>query len=336
MRLLADRLNRWAPTKARTRMMAAVFLMQPIGQLAAQLVGLFVLLGYNRSYDLNGCTTREKCGASVDGIWRWVTGVGAIPALLAIVFRFLIKDPGLYDLDVKNEGDRAIRNTDNLYSSQTNVVQHDIPLLPVPNPVHTEHALPVQFSRDDLYDYFWAQGNWRYLLGTSVCWFLVDFAFFGLGMGNPRTLAKIWTPPGRNITENAASWLIDPSLPSASIFDVLEQGAKQSIITVSIGSLLGSILFVKFADYIPRKQFLLWSFLWLAVLFAITGGSFFGVFQTDAYAITIVLIALCHFSFNLGKRSSHESLRRTLTVLSRSHRLIPLSRRKYTHFYYSR
>ena len=297
--------------------MAAVFLMQPVGQLVAQLVGLFVLIGYTRSYSLSNCTSREECGEYIDGIWRWVTGVGAIPALLAIVFRFLIEDPGLYVLDVKNEGDRAVENTLKLYPSQSQLPQQEVPLLPLPAPAfQVERPLPRQFSWDDIYDYFWMQGNWRYLLGTSACWFLVDFAFFGLGIGSPRTLAKIWTPPGRSIRENAPTWVIDPSMPpnnpslvDPSIFDVLEQGAKQSIITVSIGSLLGSILFIKFADYIPRKQFLLWSFLWLAVLFAVTGGSFFAVFQTDAYAITIVLIALCYFSFNLGESSvSHDSL----------------------------
>lgn len=289
-------------------MMAAVFLMQPVGQLVAQLVGLLVLLGYNHSYDLSNCTSRIDCGAYVDGIWRWVTGVGAIPALLAIVFRFLIKDSGLYDLDVKNEGDRAVKNTDNLYPSAPNLAQQDISLLPLPTPaIQVDEVLPRQFSRDDIYDYFLMQGNWRYLLGTSACWFLVDFAFFGLGIGSPRTLAKIWTPPGRAIRQNVPTWVIDPSMPpinstslNPSVFDVLEQQAKQSIITVSIGSLLGSILFIKFVDYIPRKQFLLWSFLWLAVLFTITGGSFFGLFQTNLYAITIVLIALCYFSFNFG------------------------------------
>jgi len=295
--------------KARARMMAAVFFMQPVGQLVAQLVGLFVLLGYNHSYDLSNCTSRTDCGAYLDRIWRWVTGVGAIPALLAIVFRFLIKDSGLYDLDVKNEGDRAVRNTDNLYPRAPNLAQQDISLLPLPSPaIQADEALPRQFSRDDIYDYFWMQGNGRYLLGTSACWFLVDFAFFGLGIGSPRTLAKIWTPPGRTIRQNVPTWVIDPSMPpnnstslNPSIFDVLEQEAKQSIITVSIGSLLGSILFIKFADYIPRKQFLLWSFLWLAVLFAITGASFFGLFQTNLYVITIVLIALCYFSFNFGE-----------------------------------
>ncbi|MCJ1357838.1 MAG: hypothetical protein MMC33_007834 [Icmadophila ericetorum] len=297
----------WAPTKARTRMMAAVFLMQPVGQLVAQLVGLAVLVGSNRSSNgaLANCLSpvsngNYTCGQIVDGIWRWVTAVGAIPALLAIVFRFMITDPGLYDLDVKNEGDRAIRNTDNLYPRTRNGSPQDIPLHEIPLPNQVDDDLPKQFSRADLYDYFWVQGNIRYLLGTSACWFLADFAFFGLGIGDSRTLAKIWTPPGSTISNNVSSWEIDPSAPNDSIYDVLYKGAKQSVITVSIGSILGSLVFIALGDYIPRRKFLAWSFISLAALFIITGGTFFAVFHSANYTMTIALIAFCYFFFNLG------------------------------------
>jgi hypothetical protein len=40
-------------------------------------------------------------------------------------------------------------------------------------------------------------------------------------------------------------------------------------------------------NHIPRKQFLKWSFIWLAVLFAITGGSLFTVFHTNIHSVTM-------------------------------------------------
>ncbi|KAK4031646.1 hypothetical protein C8A01DRAFT_21176, partial [Parachaetomium inaequale] len=67
-----------------------------------------------------------------------------------------------------------------------------------------------------------------------------------------------------------------------------------------LGSLAGCMLLLLIVDYIPRKQFLTYSFVWLAALFFVTGGSFFAVFHNDFHAVTIVLVALCHFSFNLG------------------------------------
>jgi PHS family inorganic phosphate transporter-like MFS transporter len=159
-------------------MMAAVFFMQPVGQFLSQLVGLWVLLGYDHMYDLQHCATTADCIKRVDGIWRWVTGAGAIPAVIAIYYRFRIKDPGLYDLDVKDRGGRALENTQKLYSGTSANTSTEIALQPVAilngaNPPADE-PLPVQFSREDIYNYFLKEGNWRYLAGTSLCWFLLD------------------------------------------------------------------------------------------------------------------------------------------------------------------
>jgi MFS transporter, PHS family, inorganic phosphate transporter len=156
-------------------MLAAVYFMQPVGQLLAQLVGLWVVIGYNNVYDLQNCTDQATCVSHVDSIWRWVAGVGAIPALVAIYYRFRIKDPGLYDLDVKNQGDRAVKNTEGLYRYITNNrAPPAIEMRSMNGENDGDPPLPTQFSWDDIYSYFWDQGNWRYLLGTSLCWFLLD------------------------------------------------------------------------------------------------------------------------------------------------------------------
>jgi hypothetical protein len=61
------------------------------------------------------------------------------------------------------------------------------------------------------------------------------------------------------------------------------------IITVSTGSLLGSIILVTIIDYVPRKKMLAWSFLGLAVLFAIAGGCLFNPSQLDLQALKVTL-----------------------------------------------
>jgi PHS family inorganic phosphate transporter-like MFS transporter len=177
-------------------MMVAVFLMQPLGQFMSQLVAYGVLRGYNNSYDLQSCHSpaddNGNCGRVVDSIWRWIAGVGAIPALIAIFFRFQIEDPGMYDLDVKDEGVRAVQNTMMLYPEFDEMPEFDeVPeMLEVGPDVVPDHPtmngelpaiqpeqdepLPVQFSWADITDYFFTQGNWRSVAGTSMCWFLLD------------------------------------------------------------------------------------------------------------------------------------------------------------------
>jgi PHS family inorganic phosphate transporter-like MFS transporter len=301
-------------------MMAAVFFMQPIGQLVAQLVGLWVLYGLDNHLQLRQkCVTgtNDECIKIVDKIWRIVSGVGAVPALLAIVFRFMIWDSGLYDIEVKRQTPRAFRNTKRVYRSVA-LDNDPLALQHLSNTTtgfsNSEAEIPLQFSRKDLHCYLIKQGNWRYLAGTSTCWFLLDFAFFGLGMGNPRTLAKIWsvwdhssdipTPPSWNT--NPTFGLLDPPTLkwNVTIYDVLESNATQSIETVSIASILGGLLFIVAVNYIPHRRWLVWSFVSLAIMLILTGGTFEAVFHTRFHIVTVVLVAVCHFLFNFGKHST--------------------------------
>lgn len=154
-------------------MLGSVFLMQPIGQALAQLVGLWVLLGRDQTNSLKamqcGINTKHdtECKQLVDGIWRIVIGSGAVPALLAIIFRFFLYDCGLYQLEVKNKPGIALRDTRRIYLAQ-NEARNGIMLnSPGTTQVRSPQAMPIQFSKEDLYNYFIRDGNWYYLLGKS-------------------------------------------------------------------------------------------------------------------------------------------------------------------------
>lgn len=149
--------------------------MQPIGQALAQLVGLWVLLGREQSAGLQamhcGLDTKfdRECRRIVDGIWRIVIGSGAVPAVLAIIFRFFLFDCGLYSLEVRNKPGIALRNTQRVYGAPSG--SSTAYPMTVPDAVQTvgyEQPMPVQFSKHDLYKYFVEDGNWYYLLGKMM------------------------------------------------------------------------------------------------------------------------------------------------------------------------
>lgn len=259
--------------------MATVFLMQPLGQAVAALVGLFVALGLNHQY--GGLPPK-----AADQLWRAVTGVGAFPALIAIIFRFTITDSGRYTLDVKDQGTRAVKETRAHFYSQESLSHSELEEYPdsdFDSPLEEDEPLPVQFSRKDLKEYFIDNGNWRYLAGTSMCWFILDLAFYGLGLLNSRTLSTLWEEKR-----------------SGNLYQDLLDSAKRSIVTVSIGSLAGSIILINVIDRIPRRKILMWSYLLLAFLLLVTGICFFKATDTRAYPLTIVMYALCQLAFNLG------------------------------------
>lgn len=173
-----------------------------------------------------------------------------------------------------------------------------------------DRELPDPFSRPELKRYFITEGNIKYLLGTSIAWFLLDFAFYGLGINNPRVLAEIWSSSYVNGTATPG-WsnpsdpdLSDYTRPGWSIYETLKRDGIRSIITISVGSLLGSIVIIKVINYVPRKAWLAWSFVGIALLFAIAGGTYFAAANSDMHALTIVFYVLAQLLFNLGKRFS--------------------------------
>jgi MFS transporter, PHS family, inorganic phosphate transporter len=152
-------------------MISSVFLMQPIGQALAQIVGLWVLISGGNDTRLREMNCgidllhEPECRKIVDGIWRIVIGSGAIPALLAIIFRFFLFDCGLYQLEVKNKPRLALRDTRRIYLAQDEARNGVILNSPNTTQMRSPQPMPVQFSKEDLYNYFIRDGNWLYLLG---------------------------------------------------------------------------------------------------------------------------------------------------------------------------
>ncbi|KAK1974755.1 phosphate transporter [Colletotrichum cereale] len=323
--------SEWSSTQSRGTMISSTFMMQPIGQALAQLVGLLVLLGREKSEGLQAmqCGLDMKfdreCRRTVDGIWRIVIGSGAVPALLAIIFRFFLFDCGLYSFEVRNKPGIALRNTQRVYGAPPGTTA-GYPMDPNDgmHATNSQQTMPIQFSKDDLYKYFIEDGNWYYLLGTAATWFFLDVSFYGLSLDNRGTLSDMWatTGPTRiddrlpcwnskfpdgtataqiwNQTGKLPIWQTDATLPCNTIYDVLLEQAKQYLLTVSIASIAGSACFVVAADRIPRRLWLTVSFFVLAILFVITGCVYYGVNHTSGAPATVVFVALCHFMFNFG------------------------------------
>ncbi|KAK4958292.1 hypothetical protein LTR10_004718 [Elasticomyces elasticus] len=431
----------WASTKERGRMMCAVFLMQPLGQLLAWGVGLASLEILSHSHNFTSDSTDAKIG--IDKLWRWVIGLGAVPAVLAILFRLTIPESGRYTYDVQKDGPRALQDTLDVFhsasgrtshqrlpedgtemqeipsqvprlsaDSQANIEHtgqddrsrsqrshaaanpadtqtehwqhislgpvadddepedhthrsgsvtygsnasprltalqlpdgissHDVAFVPYsdtpPSPFQTlatdttavrppmhpydaaddisenesedlnqlqdrRMSMPKDhFQRSELTEYFWHEGNWRYLAGTSMTWFLLDIAFYGLGFNSPSTMAKLWTDGPMPTCGEVPAYLTVSSVgKDGNIYQVLYSNARQSLLTTSIASCVGSLALILAINHIDRRIMLIWSFIVLAVLLLVTGIVFLQVFHTTGYAATIVLYALNQLVFSFG------------------------------------
>ena len=90
------------------------------------------------------------------------------------------------------------------------------------------------------------------------------------------------TPNG---SETCSRFPENPSMSNMTIYNVLQENIKHNIVTISSGTLPGSIIILLAIDYVPRVTWMGWMFATLAGLFAINGGTFFVVFERGAFGI---------------------------------------------------
>ena len=86
-------------------MLAAVFLMKPVGEILAILVAI-VAIARNRHHLSDGADPWHcvgECLQAMDNIWRWIVGVGAILPAGALMLRLQIPESLRYTLEVEKD-----------------------------------------------------------------------------------------------------------------------------------------------------------------------------------------------------------------------------------------
>ncbi|RDW82504.1 MFS general substrate transporter-58 [Coleophoma cylindrospora] len=311
----------FAPSRLRGRMLTLVFACQPVGQLAATLVTLIAVVRQRNSIpsDATPASCDSECIRTLDSIWRWVIGVGVIPAVIALWFRLTIIESPRYTADVgrdtlkaASELDRYLlsqeesivasaisiqqaREMDHLtrqesvevgsigesdYEEPLDIDGHDVERVPT-----SEDKPPPEPSWQDFKQYFWYDGNLRTLIATSLCWFCVDLPFYGLGMNSSTIITRIW-------------WGRDPS--PATIYAGLIANVWQSLVIVSLGALIGVAVTFVAIDKLGRRTIQMIGFFWLFILFVVIGGSFNHLYEVKGQAAVVVLYILCQIFFNFG------------------------------------
>ena len=312
--------SRFAPTKHRARMMASVFFMQPLGQIAGNIVSLIVIAASRGSKD-NDITR------SMDSAWRWVFGIGVVPGVIATVFRFAIPESPRYVVEIEDDPVTAEFDATTLFSespmspafetsSFTTGVGSTIQLPAISSiasyPIHErddhDHLPPAtlnthwRLARTDIVRYFWTEGNWRTLAGTSLAWLLLDFGFYGIGLSSPQFLASTWG--ALHLTGAQPNWMTD-SRPGASVYDMFFDTSVRGLIALNIGSFVGGLLLILLANRIDRVALQKFMFLALTILFIVLG-CMFTTLSTSPPAV-VALYIIGQILFNFGKYSPSPS-----------------------------
>lgn len=243
-------------------MMAAVFFMQPLGQIAGNLVALIVIAASKSKEHETADVVR-----SVDMMWRWVIGIGVIPGVIATLFRFAIPESPRFLMEIEDDPVQAEFDATNLFNQQppsspggfeSMSSWNDLPLpsLSINTPSIIEEPVPSsqgeilqpatlnshwRLTKSDIVQYFWAEGNWRTLAATALSWLLMDFSFYGISLSSPQFLAKTWGT--LHLSGAAPPWQTDDR-PDADIFQMFLNSSVHGLVILNSGSFLGCCLLI--------------------------------------------------------------------------------------------
>ena len=206
--------------------------------------------------------------------------MGAVPAAAALYYRLTIPETPRYTFDVardieKGKEDVAAYMTGKHEGSVDNADR--IRALSTVTQLVTPPA-----SWKDFFSFYGKWKNGKILLGTASSWFLLDVAFYGLGLNSSTVLTAINYGTGPNV------------------YVILYNLAAGNCILVCAGAIPGYWCTVATVDTIGRKTIQLGGFVVLTILFIVWGFAF-NVLSGGA---SLALYVLVQFFFNFGKLPS--------------------------------
>ena len=98
-------------------------------------------------------------------MWRLLLGLGAIPGVFALYFRFTVPETPRFTMDSKRNLDQAARDVSMALRVREDVVVDEDAL---------EHIDIPRIGLPNFWDYFRRRENWLVLFGTSYSWFALD------------------------------------------------------------------------------------------------------------------------------------------------------------------
>ncbi|KAJ1781218.1 hypothetical protein LPJ62_005913 [Coemansia sp. RSA 2167] len=259
--------------------MAGVFAWQGFGNVLAPIVSIIVTVCFMSKIDADVLY--------LDYVWRIIIGVGCIPGVATLYWRLTMADSVRFQNISANtrassmESTRAdeekllateTRNTNSIFETNNEVAQS--PLMESNRPGHTK-TFSQHFS------------EWRHLkvlLGTSIAWFALDVAFYGINLNSAVVIDAIGF--AGNLYQDKPSHFIIRNCVGNIIINIL-------------GSVPGYWITVFTIERLGRKTIQLMGFGVLAVLYVILGFAYNQILAKSTGAF-IFLFSLAQLFQNFG------------------------------------
>ncbi|KAJ6600975.1 inorganic phosphate transporter [Mycena vulgaris] len=257
--------------RKRGTMLAYIFSNQGWGSFVGSLVTIIVLAAYKGVMDGKGETSK------VDGVWRIVVGVSLIPAFATLYQRLTLPESTRFIASQANNQDlmelkkKAAAEVDATEESKTE---------------SNEDVAVVLKKKAHFKEFLTYFSEWRHakmLIGTCVCWFLLDIAFYGI-----------------NLNQNVVLQQIGFDGKTGTAWEKLFKVSTGNIIITALGFVPGYYASILLIEKLGRKWIQIQGFIMAAVFLAILAAKF----HTLSKPGFIVCFSFLQFFFNFGANTT--------------------------------
>ncbi|KAF8156352.1 phosphate transporter [Pholiota molesta] len=299
--ITSDRAN----LRKRGTMLAYIFANQGWGSFMGSLVTIVVLLCYRGTME-KGHTSK------VDGVWRIIIALSLIPAFGTLYQRLTLPESTRYKKDLAAKqaqldaeaGDEIaklkaaqraeeIRMQKEEKTTADAAKSEDIEVEKVSRRASTDEDeaddVPLEFfvkkkaHFGEFVAYFSEWRHFKLLLGTCMCWFLLDIAFYGINLN-------------QNVVLQQIGYAGTAGTPWTRLFKISTGG----IIITALGFVPGYYASVLTIEILGRK--------WIQVQGFLLAGLFLGILAGKFHELSkpafIVCFALLQFFFNFGANTT--------------------------------
>ncbi|KAK7676468.1 hypothetical protein QCA50_014513 [Cerrena zonata] len=266
-----------AHVRRRGVLLSYIFANQGWGSFAGSLAFIIVLTCYKSVLD-KGETSK------LDGVWRIVVGLSLIPAFGTLYQRLTLPESKRFE-DAKRDA-RDAESLDTLKEKQaTEDNGSDKPKdTTTATTVAAKELLDAKKNHfKEFLEYFSEWRHLKQLIGTSMCWFLLDIAFYGI-----------------NLNQNVVLQQIGFDGSSGSTYERLFHIGIGNLIITALGFVPGYYATVFTIEYLGRKWIQIQGFLFEALFLGILAGRFHSLSKVSF----IVCFAFLQFFFNFGANTT--------------------------------
>ncbi|KAG0213253.1 Inorganic phosphate transporter pho84 [Mortierella sp. GBA30] len=268
--------SEWASAGRRGQLMSIIFSMQGIGNLMASVVTLVVLACFKSAIISDV--------SYLDIVWRICIGVGCIPAVSTVYLRLTMPESPRYAMDVENDVEKAnlavARATAFQVDSVTAATADEI----IANQAAAANAKANRNHNRAFREYFSRWENLKILIGTSVTWFLLDIAFYGISLNQSYVL-------------NAMGFV-----GNGTPFDNLWRTTLGNLTVACLGFVPGYWFTVFLIERMGRKRIQFMGFGMLTILFVILSTAFYQL--RKIVPLFVAIFTLAQFFFNFGPNTT--------------------------------